>query len=172
MTHPNTTLFQPDYARIKAILGKMQSETGADLVLLINPSGQNIASEGPATDIDMTSLSSLAAASVAATEGLARLVGEREFSILYHQGRNRSLHISDLSRRFSLVLLLDRKVSLGLVRWKVKCATAMLEEVFRDAERNSQASMPPGYREGESVYSITDEELEKLFGNPGNRSGN
>ena len=110
-------------------------------------------------------LSSLAAANLAATDGLARLVGEPEFSILYHQGKHRNIHISDVSRRYCLVLVFDEKVSLGLVRLRVKQTTAYLEEVFklfaRKTETKKNAAVPSN---SPSPFDFTDEDIDKLFG--------
>ncbi len=165
MNASNIVLYEAEYQRLKSILIKTQRELGIDLILLIDRDGHQIASEGPAQDIDLTALSSLAAANLAATDGLARLVGEPEFSILYHQGKHRNIHISDVSRRYCLVLVFDEKVSLGLVRLRVKHTTAYLEEVFklfaRKTETRKNAAVPSN---SPSPFDFTDEDIDKLFG--------
>ena len=137
----------------------MQNELRAELVLLISRSGQPMVVSGTTENIDCTALSSLAAANLAATDGLAGLVGEREFSVLIHQGRQRSLFISDLMKQFSLVLVFNASASSGLVKYKCKHALQLLEDVIRDArsreELNVSTSRPPLF---------SDEELESLLG--------
>ena len=163
MNPGSIVLYQSEYSRIAAILTKIQKELRAQLILLIDRSGQQIASEGPATDVDLTALASLAAANVAATGGLARLVGEPEFSILYHQGKRRSIHISDVSKQFSLVVLFDETVSPGVVRWKVRRATASLDHVllgFSRTKGTGESSRTSSHSPGR----FTDEEIEKLIG--------
>jgi predicted regulator of Ras-like GTPase activity (Roadblock/LC7/MglB family) len=140
-------------------------------VLLIDRGGHQIAWEGPSRDIDLTALSSLAAANIAATDGLARVVGEADFSIIYHQGKNRNIHISDVSGRFSLVLVFDDAVSLGMVRWKVKRATASLDDLFRVLVRRVESkrggsNVPPGM----TPPQFTDEDIDKLFGHFGSKA--
>lgn len=137
----------------------MQSELRAQLVLLINRSGQPIVISGAADNIDCTALASLAAANLAATDGLANIVGEREFSVLVHQGRRRSLFISDLLKRFSLVLVFDASASSGLVRYKCKRTTLLLEDVIRDFQRRIERTEPVM-----SVPQFSDEEIEELLG--------
>jgi predicted regulator of Ras-like GTPase activity (Roadblock/LC7/MglB family) len=162
----NIVLYEAEYLRLKSILGMTQRDLRADLVLLIDRSGQQIAFEGPAVGIDLTALASLAAANLAATDGLARLVGEPEFSILYHQGKHRSIHISDVARRFSLVLVFDDTVSLGMVRLRVKRATAYLEELFRSFEKKAEAPAKSGKAASttsSSPFDFTDEDIENLF---------
>jgi hypothetical protein len=155
-------LQEADFLRIQAILGKMQRELHAELVMLISRSGQPIVIVGSQETIDITALSSLAAANLAATDGLANIVGEREFSVLVHQGRQRSLFISDLLKKFSLVLIFDATASSGLVRYKCKRTTLLLEEVIRDFQRRIEKSestiLPPQF---------SDEELEQLLGGEG-----
>ena len=155
-------LQETDFLRIQAILGKMQRELHAELVLLISRSGQPIVITGSPETIDITALSSLAAANLAATDGLANIVGEREFSVLVHQGRQRSLFISDLLKKFSLVLVFDATASSGLVRYKCKRTTLLLEEVIRDFQRRMEKTestlLPPQF---------SDEELEQLLGGEG-----
>jgi predicted regulator of Ras-like GTPase activity (Roadblock/LC7/MglB family) len=152
-------LHEPEFQRIKAILAKMQKELRADLVLLITRSGQPVVVSGTANGVDCTALAALAAANLAATDGLANIVGEKEFSVLVHQGRQRSLYISDLVKQFSLVVVFAASASMGLVRYRSKRATALLEEVIRNfqtkVEKTESASMTPQF---------SDEELEELLG--------
>jgi predicted regulator of Ras-like GTPase activity (Roadblock/LC7/MglB family) len=152
-------LHEPEYQRIQAILAKMQRELHAELVLLITRSGQPIVISGSAQNIDCTALSSLAAANLAATDGLANIVGEKEFSVLVHQGRRRSLFISDLLKKFSLVLVFDASASSGLVRYKCKHTILLLENVIRDfqqriAKKETVTAFP----------QFSDKELEELLG--------
>jgi predicted regulator of Ras-like GTPase activity (Roadblock/LC7/MglB family) len=165
MNVSNLVLHEAEYLRLKSILVMTQRDLRADLVLLIDRSGQQIASEGPGHGIDMTSLSSLAAANIAATDGLARLVGEPEFSILYHQGRHRSIHISDVAKRFSLVVVFDESVALGMVRLRVKRATTYLEEILRSFfKKTENAVCAPAATPGSaSPLYFTDDDIDKLF---------
>jgi predicted regulator of Ras-like GTPase activity (Roadblock/LC7/MglB family) len=152
-------LHEFEFQRIQAILAKMQKELRAELVLLISRSGQPIVISGPTENIDCTALSSLAAANLAATDGLANIVGEREFSVLVHQGRQRSLFISDLLKKFSLVLVFDASASSGLVRYKCKRTTLLLEDVIRDFQRRMEKTVPVS-----DTPLFSDEELEELLG--------
>ena len=159
MSSDTFNLHELEAQRIQAILAKMQKELRAELVLLISRSGQPIVISGQEKNIDFTALSSLAAANLAATDGLANIVGEREFSVLIHQGHQRSIFISDLLKKFSLVLVFDASASSALVRYKCKRTTLLLEEVIRDFQGKMQ--------ETECVMDtpqFSDDELEELLG--------
>ncbi len=165
MNPSNIVLYEAEYLRLKSILAMTQKDLRAELVLLIDRSGQQIAAEGPARGIDLTALASLASANIAATDGLAQLVGEPEFSVLYHQGKRRSIHISDVAKKFSLVVVFDDSLSLGMVRLRVKRATAYLEEVFRGFVRKNEASGfgPKPAPAGTPNLYFTDDDIDKLF---------
>ena len=85
---------------------------------------------GISSNLDTTSLASLTAGNVAATDGLARLIGEKEFSVLFHEGERDNIHISIVGKRVILVVIFDERSSLGLVRLRVKKASTELENVF------------------------------------------
>jgi predicted regulator of Ras-like GTPase activity (Roadblock/LC7/MglB family) len=165
MNPDHISLFKAEYQKLKSILGKIQKDLRAHLVMLINRSGHQIASVGPAQDLDSTALASLAAANVAATNGLAQLVGEQGFTVLHHQGSCRSIHISTIGDRFSIVIVFYEPVAVGLVRWKLKRTTAALEDLFRDfaAHQELSESSPEGGAERPSLFS--DDEIERLLGN-------
>ena len=159
MSSNNFSLQEPESQRIGAILNKLHKELRAELILLISRSGQPVVISGSAKNIDCTALASLAAANLAATDGLANIVGEKEFSVLVHQGRRHSLYISDLLKRFSLVLVFDATASLGLVRYRCKRAMILLEDVFRSFQRKiEKTESVPDYP------NFSDEELEELLG--------
>jgi len=151
-------LHEPEFKRIKAILDTVQKELRADIVLLVSQSGQPIVFQESEEKFDYTSLASLAAANMAATDSLAHLVGEGEFSVLVHQGKNRSLYISDLLHKFSLVLVFNASTTLGLVRYKAKKAIILLEEVIRDVLRRPDKVKPDTVNP-----DFSEEDLEKLL---------
>ncbi len=159
-------LGESDYHRINSVLRAMQQELDSELVLLIHRSGQQIATDGPAQDLDLTSLSSLAAASLAATDGLAQIVGEKEFSVLFHQGRRRSIHISSLDGQFCLVLLFGERVSPGLVRWKVKKASGGLTQLLQEHQGRAATATDAksSLAKDSACLLFTDDDIEKLFG--------
>ncbi len=151
-----------EYQQLQAILAKTQKDLGADLVLLIDRAGHEIASEGQGLSIDHTALASLAAANLAATQELARLVGETEFSIIYHQGRHRSIHISDVAQKYSLVLIFEDSVSMGMVRWKVKRAATLLGEILQ-ANRETRDKRSGPQSGTSAAPRFTDAEIDKLM---------
>src|SRR5215208_5372540 len=130
MASPDLVMFEEEYQQIKEILHRLQVDSNSKIVFLVDKNGQQIAVQGDMRGVDATSLASLTAGNVAATDGLAKLIGEKEFSILFHEGEKDNIHISLVAQRVILVVIFDEKSSLGLVRLRVKKASTELNDVF------------------------------------------
>ena len=163
MAGPDIVMYEVEFNQIKTILAKLRTDSNAQVVFLVDKNGQQIATAGDVENIDATSLASLTAGNVAATDGLAKLIGEREFSILFHEGEKDNLHISIVGKRGILVVIFDQNSSLALVRLRVKKASRDLQEIFEKVEQRAQNLV--GESKFESPFSeITDEDIDKLFG--------
>ncbi len=164
MTTPDMILYEEEYQRIKSIIAKLRTDSNAKLVFLVDKNGQQIAAQGELENFDATSLASLTAGNVAATDGLAKLIGEREFSILFHEGERDNIHISIVAQRVILVVIFDSRSSLGLVRLRVKKSSAELTDVFEKIVRKITSERDLGSLEMVSPFSeITDEDIDSLF---------
>jgi len=114
--------------------------------------------------VDTTSLASLTAGNIAATSGLAQLLGEKEFSVLFHEGEKDHLHISLVARRGILVVLFDSRSSLGLVRLRVKRASEDISQVFAEIAARAEREAGRGRAAFQTQFAeITDEDIDNLF---------
>jgi predicted regulator of Ras-like GTPase activity (Roadblock/LC7/MglB family) len=156
-------MYEEEYSKIQDILETLRKAANAKFVVLVDKAGQQIASNGDLRNIDTTSLASLTAGNVAATDGLAKLIGEKEFSILFHEGEKDSIHISIVDQRVILVVIFDEHSSLGLVRLRVKKAQTELSDVFKEVlEKSDRRSAGKG--QAQSPFAeITDEDIDSLF---------
>src|SRR2546428_12494546 len=117
---PQMVMYDEEFQQISAVCERLAREANAKIVFLVDKNGQLIASVGATQDLDTTSLASLTAGNIAATGGLAKLIGEKEFSILFHEGERDNLHISVIGGPLILGGNLDHRNPLGLVRLPVK----------------------------------------------------
>lgn len=164
MTSPDMIMYEDEYQRIKAVIAKLRNESNAKLVFLVDKNGQQIAAQGQLENFDATSLASLTAGNVAATDGLAKLIGEKEFSILFHEGERDNIHISIVAQRVILVVIFDSLSSLGLVRLRVKKASIELTDVFDKIVNKINSERDSGAMDLESPFAeITDEDIDSLF---------
>ena len=164
MAAPDLVMFEEEYLQIKDILQRLQVDSNSKIVFLVDKNGQQIAVHGDMRGVDATSLASLTAGKVAATDGLAKLIGEKEFSILFHEGEKDNIHISLVAQRVILVVIFDEKSSLGLVRLRVKKASQELERTFEVLLRKSEAERGNMAHRFDSPFAeITDEDIDSLF---------
>ncbi len=152
-------MHEQQYEQIKALLSKLRLESTSRVVFLVDKNGQQIAIQGDASSLDTTSLASLAAGNVAATGGMARLIGEKEFPTLSHEGERESIHISIIGRVL-LVVVFDERSSLGLVKLRVKQSSRELAIIFDDITRISKEKSES---EDSFFAEITDEDIDSLF---------
>jgi predicted regulator of Ras-like GTPase activity (Roadblock/LC7/MglB family) len=155
-------VFEAEFRQLEQALRRLRHDSNAKAVFLIDKNGQHIAAAGDVDDFDSTSLASLTAGNVAATDGLAKLIGEREFSVLFHEGQRDHIHISIVARRAILLVIFDERSSLGLVRLRVKRASSELERVF-DSMTEKTLGVGEGSTEPSPFSEITDEDIDALF---------
>jgi len=164
MLEADLTLYEEDARRLTAVLQKLCEDAKSRAVFLIDKAGQLIALAGETASVDTTSLASLTAGNIAATGGLAQLLGEREFSVLFHEGEKDHLHISLVSQRGILVVLFDNRSSLGLVRLRVKRASEDIGQVFAEMATRAQREAGRGKAAFQAQFAqITDEDIDNLF---------
>ena len=157
----NLVMYEEEFERISSVLGRLWVDANAKIVFLVDKNGQQIAAKGNLDKVDATSLASLTAGNVAATDGLARLIGEKEFSILFHEGRKDNIHISIVGQRLILVVIFDERSSLGLVRLRVRKASGDIERILGEMESKAQQI---GASDMASPFAeITDEDIDALF---------
>lgn len=148
-----------EFRQLKTVLRKILIESHSKIVFLVDKNGQLLCSVGEEGEYDTTALGSLAAGNIAASGGLARLIGEKEFSILFHQGEKDNMHISLIENRVILVVIFDSQTPVGLVRLRVKRASSELTSILERIDKGAEES-----GEDEHIFDeITDDDIDKLF---------
>lgn len=139
-------------------LNRLKLESNARATFLIDKNGQLIGSSKETENYDKTSIGALVAGNVATTGGLASLLGEKEFSILFHEGENEHVHISIISRKLILVVIFDDSTSLGLVRLRVKKSLKQFENLIVEMEKSDFDG-----EKKEIFGDITEDDIDNLF---------
>jgi predicted regulator of Ras-like GTPase activity (Roadblock/LC7/MglB family) len=152
---------EDDSHRIQGILRGFLADTNARTALIVDRTGQMVATVGEAPAFDPTAFASLTAADFSANDQLARMLGEAEFGALFHQGERESMYLADIARRVILVVLFDNRTTLGLVKLRVKPAVVQLNQVFTEMFDRDGTSAPGV----ESAFlGEAEDEIDKLFG--------
>lgn len=162
MSGTDLILHEEQHTQITGLAQRLLLEANSRFVGFIDRNGQPIGYAGDLPGIDRTALSSLAAGNVAATEGLARMIGEDSFCSLYHEGEKEHIYISKVGQVAILLVSFDERSSLGLVRLRVRQISSEIEKVFDDMVARTREAQKDG--PGLGLPEITDEDIESLFG--------
>ena len=154
---------EEDAVRIGALLNSLLREANARTALLVDRTGQMLATVGEEPRFDPVAFASLTAADFSANDQLARMLGENEFGALFHQGEKDSLYLADVARRVILVVLFDNRTTLGLVKLRVRGVVEALAAIFtamfaRDAAGERTGRVETGF------VGEAEDEIDKLFG--------
>ena len=150
---------EDDFGAMTHALQRFLFDSNARCALLVDRTGQLVATVGEQPHFDPTAFATLTAADFSANDQLARLIGEPDFTALFHQGERESMYVADIARRVILVTLFDNRTSLGLVRIKMKEAVGELSRLFEAVFTRgaSGAPQPP------SILAGADDEIDELF---------
>jgi predicted regulator of Ras-like GTPase activity (Roadblock/LC7/MglB family) len=147
---------EDDFGAITHSLQRFLHECNARCCLLVDRTGQLVATVGEQPKFDPTAFATLTAADFSANDQLARLIGETDFNSLFHQGEKESMYLADVARRVILVVIFDNRTTLGLVRLKMKHTVDELSKLIEQVFQRGAAS-GPGFLAG------ADDEIDKLF---------
>ena len=147
--------------RIGALLNSLLREANARTALLVDRTGQMLATVGEEPRFDPVAFATLTAADFSANDQLARMLGENEFGALFHQGDRDSLYLADVARRVILVVLFDNRTTLGLVKLRVRGVVEALSALFTEMFAREAA----GERRMETGFvPEAEDEIDRLFG--------
>jgi predicted regulator of Ras-like GTPase activity (Roadblock/LC7/MglB family) len=154
---------EQDAHRIDGLLQSFLYESHARCALLVDRNGQLITTAGERPGFDSTAFASLAAADFSANDQLASMIGEQEFSTLFHQGEKDSMYLADVAKRVILVVLFDERATLGMIRIKVRNTVRELTDVFAQVFRRPVETAAA--RRIESTWiDEAEDEIDRLFG--------
>jgi predicted regulator of Ras-like GTPase activity (Roadblock/LC7/MglB family) len=128
-------VYWDDTEKIDTVMTKLLKGSEAKCALLVDKDGHLIARHGFTQTLDTTALSALMAGSFASTAEIAKLVGEPEFSVLFHQGKKDHIHMGIVGDRSILAVVFDDRTTIGMVRLYAKEATEELQKVFETVLR-------------------------------------
>jgi predicted regulator of Ras-like GTPase activity (Roadblock/LC7/MglB family) len=123
-----------DKQQIEAIENVLQEELidlGVQSVILMDLAGNVIVNlERGDSSHDVYSLAALAAGNYGAVSAMANIIGEQEFSLLFHKGEEESIHFSKVVEDLLLLTIFNKNVSLGFLRLKVAEAIKRIQSLI------------------------------------------
>ncbi|MBP7276334.1 MAG: roadblock/LC7 domain-containing protein [Kiritimatiellae bacterium] len=133
---------EEDVGRLGRILRDLLRQSGAEGGVVCDSGGYVLAKEGPSSQ-DPLLVSALGAGVFGASRELARLLGEDEFSAVFHQGEKRSIFIRSVNSEVLLVVIFSMSASIGLVRLYSGPAAASIRKVIDEVEQRGQRVTHP-----------------------------
>ncbi len=156
------SLRREDLEALDAVMATFLTESKARCALLVDRTGRAITAAGELAQLDQITFASLAAADFAASDQLARLLGEQEFASLYHAGERHSMYLADVGGQAILATLFDERTTLGLVRLRSRAAVPRLGTVLAEmSARPAESVQALGVDDG--WLSAAADEIDRLF---------
>ena len=156
-------MYEEEFKQIDEELHNLKNSANASVVFLVDKNGQLIATAGDTQDVDTTSLASLTAGNIAATGGIAKLLGEEEFTILFHECTKDNINITLVDSRIILAVVFDSRSSIGLVRLRVKKSSETLARIFSEISGKAEKDKAAGRLEDSPFSEISDDDIDSLF---------
>ena len=144
-------LIEEDMREIDGALGDLLMKSEATSALVLDKGGFLITQCGDTRRFDTTTIGALAAAMYAATQGIASLVSEINFSSVYQQGENFSLLVHNVDEHCLLVVIFRAQISVGAVKYYALATLAQLGQQMQAAQARA-----PGEGYDLSVLNIAD----------------
>lgn len=141
MRQARLVFYEEDIEEINKILEHFLERSQAKCALLIDKEGHLVTKKGFTKSFNTDSIAALVAGSFASTREVAKLLGETEFSVLFHQGKNENIHIGLVAERALVVVIFDDRTTLGMVRLYAEELTQKLTEtMLASMEKNKGKS--------------------------------
>ncbi len=148
-----------DLKRIDDYLSQTLADSQAKNILLSDRSGQLITKHGGVSKGDALNIAALAAGLFSATNELAKLLGEKEFTVTFHQGEEANIHISLLVPQVLLVIVFDNRAPVGAIRfWAKKIGAEIVPYLKNITEKPPESTI-----QKEEMESEVEKKLDSLF---------
>ena len=130
-------LIEEDIGVINDALQELLQKSDSTIAFLIDKGGFIITQVGRLADFDVMTLSALSAASFAATESIAGLVGESNFSSVYQQGEKNSLLVVNVDQHSLMAIIFRANLSVGAVKYFASDTIKRIAGQLESAQRRN-----------------------------------
>ncbi|MBW1702715.1 MAG: roadblock/LC7 domain-containing protein [Deltaproteobacteria bacterium] len=117
--------------RIEEILQRDFIDPGVHCAFLVDLAGNDIAHRGNGKfDGVIKLLPALAAGNFAAVSAMAKMIGDKNFALIFHKGENESMHFRKVMADLLIVSIFGNDFSLGLLRLKMNEAIRKIRKTI------------------------------------------
>jgi predicted regulator of Ras-like GTPase activity (Roadblock/LC7/MglB family) len=156
--------YAADIDVINTALLAFVKKANAQCCLLIDREGHMVAKQGFLAKLDSSALAALVAGSFASTKEVARLLGEKEFRVLFHTGAEHSIHITLIGERTLQVAVFPSQVKPGMIQVLSKELATQMDGLLQAAVNRKPEDTKAESLGAEFTDKVKDQ-LDSLFGN-------
>lgn len=138
---PLPQLIAEDVHELDRLLAELVRRSEASTAMIIDKGGFLITQAGDLSSLDSTTLAALAAGSFAATQGMASIVSEANFSCVYQQGDSYSLLVQNIEHDTLLVVVFAVNVSVGAVKYFANSTVPLIAQQFITARTRNDGEI-------------------------------
>jgi predicted regulator of Ras-like GTPase activity (Roadblock/LC7/MglB family) len=163
MKQARLVFYEDDVQELDAVLDEFTKTSQSKCAIIIDKEGHLVTKRGYTKSINTDALSALVAGSFAATREIAKQLGETEFAVLFHEGKDQHIQVSLVADRALLVIVFDDRTTLGMIRVTAAQLTEKLAGLFLAAAERNLTREPvrlPAVEE-----SVVQEKLDEFFNN-------
>jgi predicted regulator of Ras-like GTPase activity (Roadblock/LC7/MglB family) len=135
-------LLEEDIRELDSALRELLRQTEATTAIVIDKGGFVVTQFTLQDEFDTVTVAALAAASFAATEGMAALVSERNFTNVIQQGEVNSLLILNVDEYCLLTVVFRAQISVGAVKYY---AAETIQRIAAQLRRAHDRAPDAGY---------------------------
>jgi predicted regulator of Ras-like GTPase activity (Roadblock/LC7/MglB family) len=158
MRKARLVFYEQDIEELNKTMADFLDRSQAKCALLIDKEGHLVTKKGFTKSFNTDSIAALVAGSFAATKQVAQLLGETEFSVIFHQGKNENIHIGLVAERALVVVIFDDRTTLGMVRlYAEELTTKLTETMILSIERNKDKAQTVGQDYGKAAEQALDD---------------
>ncbi len=126
-------LSQEQLEQIDVVLNEKLVSLGVGCAIIIDMAGNIItAKDNGENKYDVYSFAALAAGNFATVDAMAKLVGEEEFSLLFHKGQDSNIHFAKIDDELLLISMFGKEISLGFLRLNVVDAIEKIRDIWNE----------------------------------------
>lgn len=133
-------LVEEDVNVLEASLQELLLKCEGSCAMIIDKGGFLITEIGASNKFDTTTLAALSAGSFAATESIASLVGETNFTSVYQQGDTHSLLVLNVDEYCLLTVIFKASISVGAVKYFAGTTAKTVAAQMKIAHRRAPAT--------------------------------
>lgn len=156
------TIVATQSQQLEELLAQLQQKIPANLILLVDITGQVVLAKGDVGSTNLVMLGSLVAGDLAASQEIARLTGEyQDFQIVLREGQESHIFIAEAGPHMAMLIQVSNDVPLGWARMLIRRSGQEIATILSvQHEEEPEWDMPQA---GEDLSDLFEDALDDVW---------